>query len=285
MNAATFSYYYERLREEHWSQWYSLEQETFASKEIPRTPGLYQVGIMDKHRRLLALTYLGQTGRGLRERIGTLWKEMYKEQKPDIAPHVAAPAHWSLHRFFSDGQHLECSVFELPDMPGKDMRIDREGLESLAIMLRRQTYGLYPLVNFGSFRQETMQERLAFVHTALADLPLINLENNDPLSMHWLDLPWSDWQQTSTSKQITQRGMYRVLDLSEHLLTKIGFGSLADGLSEYRPKRSDATSQSLMFSWFSPLHWQDYHYHALCNDLAAAHVIVSQGVSIAKIAA
>ncbi len=285
MDAATFSYYHSLLKAERWSKWFSLEQ--FAPQEISTEAGLYRVAVMDnKEERLLSLTYVGQTGRSLRERIQTLWREIHREQKPKDHPHVAAPGHWDFRRKFSN-EHFQCSILELPGMEGKEMRVDREALESLAIMLWRQRHGLYPLINFGSLNGESMQERLEFVRAALLRMPLINLEKDDPWDKQWLLLPWSDWQPVTASVQMGQRGIYRVWDTSdgnEHVLVKIGFGVLKMGLSNYRPKRNDPSAR-YQFSWFSPQNWHDYQYHALCNDLAAAHVIFHRGVSVESIAA
>lgn len=290
MDVATFSHYYERLKAERWSKWFSLQQEKFAPQEISTSAGLYRVAVMDnKGEHLLSLTYVGQTGRSLRERIQTLWREIYSENQPEDHPHVAAPAHWDFRRKFSN-EHFQCSVFELPEMGGKDRREDREALESLAITLWRQQHGIYPLVNFGSCNGESMQERLEFVRAALSRMSLINLEDNDPWDKQWLLLPWSDWQSAVVSKQMKQRGIYRVRDkrdageMSAHRLEKIGFGVLAKGLSGYRPKQKDAPCH-YTFSWFAP-DWHDYQYHALCNDLVSAYVIFHSGsLSISNIAA
>jgi hypothetical protein len=69
-----------------WQPWRSLNPADGNLGEITQQPGLYRV----RHQERDGLTYIGQTGRNLRERLRALagW---YEEQMSYTDPHVAAP--------------------------------------------------------------------------------------------------------------------------------------------------------------------------------------------------
>ena len=65
----------------------------------PLSPGIYRIRV--------SLTYIGQTGRTLRERLLALANGTHSEQCPFNDPHTAAPHLWLLSRL--DGAQLEFS--------------------------------------------------------------------------------------------------------------------------------------------------------------------------------
>jgi hypothetical protein len=86
-----------------WTQWQQLEA-GFVRASAPVTSGIYRIRRAGVAKRL---TYIGQTGRSLRERLLALANGTHAKQCPFNDPHTAAPHLWLMVRF--DKAQLEFS--------------------------------------------------------------------------------------------------------------------------------------------------------------------------------
>jgi hypothetical protein len=102
-------------------------------RAIPAGPGLYRVRVAGRDQ----LAYVGQTGRGLRERVGMLARGTLAAEMPFNDPHTAAPKLWSYRD--AEGLQFEVSATEC-DLP----RNDRMGLECYLVWQYRLEAGASP---------------------------------------------------------------------------------------------------------------------------------------------
>jgi hypothetical protein len=119
-----------------WTPWAMLEREAIR-RGAPGQPGLYR--IRREGSDLTRLTYIGQTGRGLRERLLGLASGAHAEICPFNDPHSAAPHMWLL-RF------LEVSCAPVPG----DVQILR-GTEDMLLWRHRIETGDFTEANYGRF--------------------------------------------------------------------------------------------------------------------------------------
>ncbi len=89
-----------------WSIWVPFGSPNF--KEIPVEAGLYRVKPINQK----FLTYIGQTGKGLRNRLRVLSKHTLEDSMPFNDPHTAAPGHWAYRK--SHLFEFECSAAAFP---------------------------------------------------------------------------------------------------------------------------------------------------------------------------
>src|SRR5262249_50841819 len=101
-----------------WTNWQPLNTDLVPA-DAPLSPGIYRIrraGVTER------LTYIGQTGRTLRERLLALANGTHSEQCPCNAnTHTAAPQLWLLARL--DGALLEFSCTQVRDrgaLPGTE---------------------------------------------------------------------------------------------------------------------------------------------------------------------
>lgn len=120
-----------------WSEWFPLARAVPASL-LPEVPGLYRTRESGSDEVL----YVGQTGRGLRSRLGALRQGVSSAHMPFRDPHAAAPALWALLDS-NPGVALEASV-----VPGPDDTPTRRGWEDLCLGRYRQTHKRSPAFNF-----------------------------------------------------------------------------------------------------------------------------------------
>ena len=125
------------LEEPIWSEWQPLRH-AGRNKAIPREAGLYRIRRVGQSH----LDYIGQTGMGLRQRLGML-SGVYRDVMPYNDPHTAGPALWA-QRQLEDCEY-EASAAVMPDLSTPQ----RKGQECLAIARHRQSFGHSPTFNFG----------------------------------------------------------------------------------------------------------------------------------------
>jgi hypothetical protein len=112
-----------------WTKWQPLNAD-LARAAAPLSPGVYRIrraGVTER------LTYIGQTGRTLRERLLALANGTHGEQSPFNDTHTAAPHLWLLSRL--DGALLEFSCTPVPGDRGalrgtEDMLLWRHRVEN-----------------------------------------------------------------------------------------------------------------------------------------------------------
>lgn len=127
-----------------WTPWIKFSDVDDYRKTITQLPGLYRikpVGI-DK------LSYLGHTGRSLRERVvGQLIKHTLSDEMPFNDPHTAAPSLWAWRD--AEGMEFEFSIAPI-DLPKRQ----REGLECYLLWKYRLEYGESTMCNHGRFHKD-----------------------------------------------------------------------------------------------------------------------------------
>jgi hypothetical protein len=123
--------------EPHWSDWQPLFK-SGRNKAISTNAGLYRIRRVGQPH----LDYIGQTGMGLRKRLGML-SGVYGPFMPYNDPHTAGPALWALKRI--ENCEYEASVAVMPDLSTPQ----RKAQECVAIARHRQAHGQSPTFNFG----------------------------------------------------------------------------------------------------------------------------------------
>jgi hypothetical protein len=125
-----------------WTPWAALEREAIRQTAPRKVAGVYRVRRQGD--RPMRLTYIGQIGRGLRERLLSLAVGVNTEDCPFNDPHTAAPHLWLLRR--SVGAQLECSCAPLPG----EVQILR-GTEEMLLWRHRIETGVSTEANYGRF--------------------------------------------------------------------------------------------------------------------------------------
>ena len=123
-----------------WSPWVPFTGPPRLFREIPTHPGVYRVRPAGGS----VLSYVGQTGRSLRERFGALRVQTQAAVMPFNDPHTAAAAHWALR----DGEGMQ---FEFSAAPTDLPEGNRKGLECYLLWQYRLAHGESTLCNHGRF--------------------------------------------------------------------------------------------------------------------------------------
>jgi hypothetical protein len=243
-----------------WSEWLPLD-EPFPRDVPPSAAGLYRIRAAGES----SLAYVGQTGRSLRGRLGSL-RAIYGAQMPYRDPHTAAPALWAWLQIANLSLQVgTCTVTEPTPY--------RKALEAFVIAQHRQRHGASPRWNFGrmprGFRMSSAN------NTALAaagkvfrggpceDLlpnhepgigPLAPLDS-DVEGLAWCGHAWSDWRPLTREKIVRidrSTGLYRLRGGVPGLVY-IGEGSIADRLAAHATKLNTQTRQGRALRAAAPL--------------------------------
>ncbi len=288
------------LEEPSWSEWHPLFN-AGRNTDIPREAGLYRI------RRLghSDFDYIGQTGSGLRQRLGML-KGVYKDVMPYNDPHTAGPALWALRQ--SQGCDYEASVAVAPELSTRS----RKGLECVAIARHRQTFARSPTFNFGrmplGYSKSTGNTR------ALAEAgkrrrgvptdealkchlpgkgPVGPIEGDGP-TISLLGLNWSPWTPADRGVDMLtgdEVGLYLLRRRGVSRLLYVGEGKVRDRVGAHlRKGRLEGHSQAFAFRdassvEFSYVQCNDLAKHQLLeieNDIIAAHIIQTGDVPDAQ---
>jgi hypothetical protein len=193
-----------------WTPWISLFDRG-AIRQLPSGPGLYRIATIGT----CSLAYIGQTSRGLRERVRALSLHGSASEMPFNDPHTAAPGIWCFR--VEDAYDFEVSV-ALSD----EGRRERLARECYAIWLYRLESGRSPGLNLGGFHLQYTRPRnrthgvpgrrleVSRVSTARAD-PL-KLQG-EPGSKQWMGLDWSPPGRTECAPALP--GIDRAVDRGE----------------------------------------------------------------------
>ena len=201
------------------------------------------------------LDYIGQTGRSLRERLGSR-SAVYRSEMPYRDPHTAGPALWALQ------QETACD-FEISVLPVDcDSRL-RKGLEALVVALYRQEHQCSPTVNFGRMPKGYRMSSGNNARLVAAGRRFHGQRCTEPQESWWPGIPprgrldtnshaddwcghkWSPWvpmTETLDKAPATQQGLYRVrvhgeLNVSEILGRKSRL--LDEGIGRSVQRRED----------------------------------------------
>ena len=277
--------------EPQWSDWQPLFK-AGRNKNIPSDAGLYRIRCVGE----LHLDYIGQTGMGLRKRLGML-SGVYKDFMPYNDPHTAGPALWALKQL--ENWEYEASVAVMPDLSTPQ----RKAQECIAIARHRQAHGYSPTFNFGrmplGYSKSTGNTRALAVRgrrhrggptdETLAchipgrapDGPIEGDAGVDDL----LGLDWSGWlpvNRVLNDLTGTEVGLYLLRRRGADELLYIGEGKIRDRVSAHM-KKGRMPDHSQAFAFADPTDIEvsfirrgDLTKHQLLeveNDLIAAHVV------------
>jgi hypothetical protein len=279
------------LEEPSWSEWHPLFN-AGRNGAFPREAGLYRI------RRLghPDLEYIGQTGAGLRRRLGML-RGVFKDVMPYNDPHTAGPALWALRQ--SHGCDYEASVAVASEISTPS----RKGLECVAIARHRQTFARSPTFNFGrmplGFSKSTGNNRAlvaagkrrrgaptdAVLKCHLPGLePVGPIEGDNP-TFGLLGLNWSPWAPAGRGiDELTgdEVGLYLLRRHGAGKLLYVGEGKVKVRVAAHlRKGRLDGHPQafafcdaaSVEFSYVQRNDLAKHHLLEIENDLIAAHVV------------
>lgn len=197
-----------------WTEWIGLDASNDIYRDvIPTDGGIYRIRATEQS----GLVYLGQTGRDLRERTGTLRNHTHRSEPPWNDPHTGAPGLWAWR--VDDGLTYELSVtaFDL-ETP------ERECLEDMLLLEHRLEHGESTLCNHGRFHPKwrrptnkakgVSMQRLPEGETnpaagsSLAPVELVGT----PGEPEWLGLSWTERENLAEVAAPKLRGVYLLLD-------------------------------------------------------------------------
>jgi hypothetical protein len=224
-----------------WTGWIALDAPTLAFQGLPTSPGVYRVRPVG----LSQLAYIGQTKRGLRQRLRSLAIHTYRPEMPYNDPHTAAPSLWILR--VEEGMTFECSGARTTlDGP------ERRALEDMLLWKHRVECGESTLCNHGRFHRLYFRSRdrktgrrggkLPPGQTNPASGPSKRplLSQGKPDDDDWMGLPWSAPQRLKTADLRSvplSKGLYKILDRGTHRLLYVGeTKSLRDRLRAHAAK-------------------------------------------------
>jgi hypothetical protein len=266
-----------------WSDWIPLRM-AGANRLVASESGLYRIRATTSE----VVLYIGQTGRSIRERLGSL-RGVFGEQMPYSDPHTAGPGLWAIrHR---DGVDFEASFAVVPGD-----RIERLGREALAIGAVRVATGTSPSLNFGGmpsgYRKSTGNnsrllaagqrrrggpDRASPGSTATA--PVAGPLRSSPTATNWLGLRWSPWDQAAAPPMA--RGVYRIRRPGSVDLLYVGQGQIGSRVRAHIAKgRRGTHRQAQHFADPTEVSWVDLEAMPtrqlleVENDLIASHVLV-----------
>ena len=215
-----------------WSDWVPLDAPTTSFRLIPQGPGFYRVRVVDQP----VLSYIGQTGRNLRQRLGDLRRPLYysDEQMPWNDPHTAAQSLWVLR--IAEGMRFECSA------AASDLETQsRHGFEDMLLWKYRVEKGESTLCNHGRFHPRYFRSTnrregkpggvltVGQINSASGpSFPPLSLRGN-PDESDWMNLNWVSIGNLSIADltQIPhQGGVYKIWD--EHTKRLLYIGESAD---------------------------------------------------------
>jgi len=259
-----------------WSPWRSLNPAAGELSLITTDPGIYRV----RHQNREGLTYIGQTGRDLRERVRAL-AGCYNEEMPYTDPHVAAPCLWAVRQEF--GPAFEVSV-TTPN--GVEDIQRRKAIEEALIAVYRRETEANTTANFGRMIEgykRSSRSTDGFVggpldvsetepNTAVGIGPLPWENAAEPTASEWMGLGWSESAALRTADQVIPQsgGVYRIWDSTDpHPLEYIGQSTnLRNRLYRHRRNRDE----ELYFSYVThPEADAKHKLEQIETDLIGAH--------------
>ena len=239
---------------------------------------------------------MGQTGRGLRERLGQL-SGVYKALMPYNDPHTAGPAFWALRQL--ETCEYEASVASVSESSTPH----RKGLECVVIAEHRQEYGHSPTFNFGRMpsgyskstsntrslaargkrrRGDNTDETLACHLPGIGPIGPIDEggAGGALLGLNWS--PWAFVAETLDGLCGKEVGLYLLRRSASSELIYIGQGQIRDRVKAHIKKGkqtdhrqalafSDAPSIEVSFVQMPDL--EKHQRLEIENDLIAAHFI------------
>lgn len=253
-----------------WSDWVPFGDSQTHLKALPKVAGLYQI------RRISAndLCYIGETGRNLRERLGSALTGVAQEVMPFNDPHTAAPGLWCYRQ---EGYQFECRA-----APIALARRDRRALETYLIWHHRLEFGYSPLCNLGRFHPDFTRSGSRKSNRRggrLGDKEPRNLAGSpsiEPLTAtgetagaDWMGLIWTPFGPLSQCSPPGSAGLYRIMvngsvvyvGESERLRTRI-----------VAHRKRDWGGATEISYWAFPGPVPHHHRLEIENDLIAGYI-------------
>jgi hypothetical protein len=235
------------------------------------------------------VVYIGETGRGLRGRLGQL-QGVFADEMPYADPHTAAPALWAM-------RDLDHCGFETSALPLACDAQFRKALEATAISLYRVASGQSPAANFGrmpaGYRKSTgNNSRLSVtgrrarggrdplaVH-AVASATVSAALGTDPQAATWMNWAWSRWIPVwEPPLPRAEVGLYRIRQAGSADLVYIGQGNISQRIRAHLAKtRVSGHRQAKWFagnlqaSWVTLPGTATIHLLEHETDLIASHL-------------
>lgn len=172
-----------------WSDWMLLEPGTDRMTELPRTPGFFRVKRVESE----TLDYVGQTGEGLRSRIGHLANRVQADERPRHSQ-ASAEHLWELESGRFEVSHATPTIAR--------SEADRIGIEHVMFAMHVRAVGRSPTVNLD--RNAAAEERDALLHG-------LEWDADEVTARDWLGLDWSEPRDLADRTEIDRsRVVYRI---------------------------------------------------------------------------
>jgi hypothetical protein len=257
-----------------WSSWVSFEDRKFDWRMLPVERGLYRV----RPKNVDLLVYVGETGRGLRDRLNALRRGIISELMPYNDPHTAAPNLWAWRQ--EEHWSYECSASIFGGSTS-----ERKALECLLLWKYRLEKGESTLCNHGRFHKNYVKSsdrskgRRGF-RLPISEIKSLGGPNHPPLQLQGYPID-SDWMGLSWSKSVcldnqvvgeipSTSGLYKIISPDQATIIYIGESKrLRERFAQHC---NSFKNTKLQFSYvILPEKTEKYQLHELENDLIGAY--------------
>lgn len=257
-----------------WTPWVQFDASRPEWKTIPQQPGVYRVRPIGGY----IIVYIGQTGRGLRTRLGVLRRHTLSQLIPYDDPHTAAPSLWVWRQ--EENWQYECSV-----APVAFDEASHKALECYLLWQYRVERGESTLCNHGRFHRKYFKSSVRSKGIRGGELPNgkenpaggpshppLLLQGN-PAGQDWMGLQWTAPMPLNGEEQTEippRPGLYRILDFAKD--DAIYFGETKDLTSRINTHRRDYDQRIVHYSYhILPDNLQHYQRNELENDLIGGY--------------
>jgi hypothetical protein len=266
-----------------WTPWVSFSGSKSEWIQLPDKPGLYRI----RPENGSLIVYIGETGRGLRDRVNALRRGAFSELMPFNDPHTAAPNLWVWRQ--EEHWNYECSV-----APFTKSRLDRKAMECLLLWKYRLEKGESTLCNHGRFHKNYRKSSDRSKNRRGYRLPNPEINSSGgssfkaleqqgkPLDLDWMGVPWSrdSLLCAESLKQLSNNpAVYKIFDAKNGVLVYIGeTKKLKNRFMQHSRTYQDI---GLSFSFYVlPESTKEHELHEIENDLIGAYYF--QTLSVPK---
>ncbi len=270
-----------------WTPWIQFKCPRSEWAVLPwKKPGLYRVRPVGVD----LIVYIGQTGRGLRQRLGALRRHTLAELMPYDDPHTAAPNLWAWKR--EEKWDYECSVTPIA-CPARE----RMSLECYLLWQYRLEKGESTLCNHGRFhrfyRKSSVRSKgvrggrvssgESLNPAGGPSHPPLQLQG-EPLDRNWMGREWSNMVPLASralrAVPITSC-LYKISDLTNKRLVYIGeTRNLRRRLGHHR-RTFRKLAKNVSFSKLSDS-VRSYQRKELENDLIGGYYFQTRSVPLGQ---
>ena len=262
-----------------WTPWISFSSPKLDWLLLPNQSGLYRV----KPENSNLIAYIGETGKGLRNRINALKRGTLSELMPFNDPHTAAPNLWAWRK--EEHWNYECSV-----SPFTKSRVDRKAMECLLLWKYRLEKVESTLCNHGRFHKNYRKSSDRSKNKRGYRLPNSEINpssgtsskplkiQSKPLDEDWMGLQWSKEFPIiiESLKQLPNTpSVYRISKSEQGVLVYIGETTKLKNRFMQHCRTYQDDSLSFSFS-ILPKSTKNYQLHEIENDLIGAYYSQTQ---------